>query len=129
MKYKNLFCSALALLCIQLTACTKEIPPGDYDTSEIGKIKKVVPGVIISRRPVNIHNKANENAVTPPAPTAESDYNSNRTRGVEYVIKLNTGSIISVLQAEDLNLKTKEHILVIYGDNTRVMPDDGGDTN
>lgn len=126
------FAVSLVLL---LGACTKDIAPGDYDSAEVGKIKKVVPGVIISKRPVHIHNAAAESASTAidntnPARTAtanDSDTTLNRSHGFEYVIRLNSGAIISLVQTEDLNLKTKQHILVIYGNNTRVVPDDGSD--
>ena len=45
----------------------------------------------------------------------------------EYVIKLNSGHIISVVQAENIKLKNKQRILVIYGANTRVVADHGSE--
>lgn len=119
----------LALICTSLIGCAKAVQPGDYDSAEVGKIKKVVPGVIISKRPVNIHNKTAETVsanVAAPA-TEEANNTLGRSHGFEYVIRLNSGSIISVVQTEDLELKSKQHILVIYGDNTRVVADDGSE--
>ena len=134
MQYKNIFRCFIALLCLLLAACaSKDISPGDYDSSEVGKIKKVVPGVIISKRPVRIHNQVAENTSTAidsntsAATNANNENVVNRSRGYEYVIRLNSGAIISLVQTEDLNLKTKQHILVIYGNNTRVVPDDGSE--
>lgn len=129
MLVKKIVGCLLALCCLQLAGCssTKQVPPGDYDTSEIGKIKKVAPGVIISQRNVTLHNKALENSNTTTPPVSDADYNGNKTHGVEYIIRLNSGAIISVLQAENLNLSPRQHVLVIYGDNTRVMPDQGDD--
>lgn len=133
MKYKSIFCCIAALLSLSLTACTKNIAPGDYDATEVGKIKKVVPGVIISKRPVTIHNQAAENTSATvdnnPNPAVNTEGNNvvTRSHGYEYVIRLNSGAIISLVQTEDLNLKTKQHILVIYGNNTRVVPDDGSE--
>lgn len=125
----KLFGLILTLICFSLMSCAKDMQPGDYDSSEIGKIKKVVPGVIISKRPVKIHSKQTENV--PQTTNAADETNNNnsmsRSHGFEYVIRLNSGSIISVVQTEDLNLKSKQHILVIYGDNTRVVADDGSD--
>jgi outer membrane lipoprotein SlyB len=116
----------IILCCIGLSNCgNKEVPPGDYDSSEVGKIKKVVPGVIISMRPVRLHTPG---ALTANNLEAESENRAlNRSHGFEYVIRLNSGSIISVVQAENINLKVKQHILVISGRNTRVVPDNGSD--
>lgn len=130
---RNRLVSSLALMaCLVLTGCNKELPPGDYDSAEVGKIKKVVPGVIISMRPVRLHNKNAEIGITSPARShtaaeLSGDSMVNRSHGYEYVIKLNSGGIISVVQAENIKLKTKQHILVIYGRNTRVVADNGSD--
>jgi len=128
MKIKTAFKSILVLLFgVVLTACHKGLPPGEYDANEIVKVKKVIPGTIVSKRPVNLHRKSNDIS----ANSKENnliDNGYNQTRGVEYVIKLNSGTIISVVQAEDLKLKTKQKILVIYGKNTRVVADNGSET-
>lgn len=112
-------------LVISLASCSKDLPPGDYDANEIGKIKKVVPGVVISKRPVNLHKQNADN--TNPGSKAVNfpDSGYNQTHGMEYVIKLTSGTIISVVQAEDLRLKNKQKILVIYGKHTRVVADNG----
>ena len=122
---KKIICLILSIISISLIGCAKDIQPGEYDSAEVGKIKKVVPGVIVSKRPVKIHSKTTEGST---ANTPEETNNiASRSHGFEYVIKLNSGAIISVVQTEDLNLKTKQHILVIYGENTRVVADDGSE--
>lgn len=132
MKLTKLLLALPMVVAFGITGC-KEVPPGDYDSAEVGKIKKVVPGVIISMRPVRLHNKNAEIGVTRPATsnasadTFSNESTMNRSHGFEYVIKLNSGSIISVVQAENIKLKTKQHILVIYGHNTRVVADNGSD--
>ncbi|HAU0564956.1 TPA: hypothetical protein JBG48_01015 [Legionella pneumophila] len=130
MKTKFIFKSISSLLLgLLLVSCSNELPPGEYDANEIGKIKKVIPGVIISKRPVNLHRQ-NADANLHVKGGADSnliDGGYNRTHGVEYVIKLNSGTIISVVQAEDLKLKNKQKILVIYGRHTRVVADNGSD--
>ncbi len=132
MKHKNIMSCLVVIFSLLLSACgSKDVAPGDYDASEVGKIKKVVPGVIISKRPVNIHIKSAENLAAPSdnTPPAGADNALVRSTGYEYVIRLNSGTIISVVQTEDVRLKTKQHILVIYGNNTRVVPDDAGENN
>lgn len=107
-----------------LSGCAKDIKPGNYDATEIGKVKKVVAGVIISKRPVKFHS-ATSASVSGGEGYAEGS--ANPSRGFEYVIKLNSGEIVSIAQSEDLKLKVKQHILMIQGENTRIVPDDGSD--
>jgi len=130
MKKIKLVKALTVLFCgLVLNACSKDLPPGEYDATEIGKVKKVIPGTIVSKRVVNLHSKATEELSTESKGTHTLvDSNYNQTRGVEYVIKLNSGSIISVVQNEDLKLKAKQKILVIYGNNTRIVADNGSAT-
>ncbi|MDP3268291.1 MAG: hypothetical protein Q8M40_04515 [Legionella sp.] len=128
MNKRTVFQSLLIIIAsIILVACTKELPPGEYDANEIGKIKKVIPGTIISKRSVNLHRTAETPASGANNQSNFIDNGYNQTHGVEYVIKLNSGSIISVVQSEDLKLKNRQKILVIYGRNTRVVADNGSD--
>lgn len=120
---KSLF---VILLGFTLTSCFKDQPPGDYDASEIGKVKKVIPGTIISKRAVNLHKQTANSKGQSDSNFIDAGYN--QTKGVEYVIRLNSGNIISVVQNEDLKLKNKQKILVIYGRNTRVVADNGSDS-
>lgn len=120
MKYKNILASVLLGVSIALSGCTKDLPPGDYDAAEVGKVKKVVPGVILSKRAVRLHkNSENTEGVV--------DNTGGHSRGFEYVIKLNSGQVISLVQTENLNLKTNQRVLVIYGPNTRVVADEGSE--
>lgn len=126
MNNKSVFKSILVVfLGLVLTGC-KTTPPGEYDANEVGKIKKVIPGTVISKRVVNLHRKSDDTKANAGGDFADNGYN--QTRGVEYVIKLKSGGIISVVQAEDLKLKNKQAILVIYGKNTRVVADNGSET-
>ena len=62
MKCIKLFFGMVGIIsCLLLSSCHKELAPGDYDSSEVGKIKKVVPGTVISVRPVRLHSKNDEN--------------------------------------------------------------------
>lgn len=103
-----------------LTGCaSKTLPPANYDSAEVGKVKKVTAGTIVSMRAVNI--RTNDDA----ANTANAM--PVRSHGYEYVIKLNSGAIVSVVQTEEVPLKTKQKVLLIGGDTTRVVPDDGSE--
>lgn len=114
----------IILSALFLSACAKDLPPSHYESAEVGKLKKVIPGVIISKRPILIDTKKSDAAIAVDGkPTMISD--TKRTRGYEYVVKLSNGDIVSVAQDEDLKLKNKQHVLVIYGENTRVVADEG----
>lgn len=120
MNRKTLLSSILAIfLGFILASCNNTVVPGEYNTNEVGKVKKVIPGTLISKRPVNLRRNASNNL---------ADTNYSQTRGIEYVIKLNSGEIISVVQSEDLRLKPKQKILVIYGRHTRVVADNGSES-
>ncbi|KTC78668.1 hypothetical protein [Legionella cincinnatiensis] len=127
MQRKKLFFKSVLVMLfgLILSSCNNTLPPGEYDTNEVGKVKKVIPGTIISKRPVHLRNMANMNNNTNNNNLVDSGYS--QTRGVEYVIKLNSGGIISVVQSEDLKLKNKQKILVIYGKHTRVVADNGSE--
>ena len=113
----------LSVLLLILTSCSKDLPLGNYDATEVGKVKKVAPGVVISMRAVKFHSK---NSETDKSDNPGTEY-VDGGRGYEYVIRLNSGEIVSVAQAEDLKFKANQHVLVIYGNTTRVMPDDSND--
>ncbi|MGL5742494.1 MAG: hypothetical protein ACRCXC_08060 [Legionella sp.] len=126
MNRKNIFQSVLVLLLgFILASCNNKLPPGEYDTNEVGKVKKVIPGTIISKRPVNLRRNVSAEQNNS---GSFVDNGYSQSRGVEYVIKLNSGGIISVVQAEDLKLKNKQKILVIYGKHTRVVADNGSES-
>lgn len=118
------------ILSIALMSCSsKELPPGDYDAAEVGKVKKVISGTILSARPVRLHNENIENlTLQPDNPHLKSlnDTGITKNHGFEYVIRLQSGHIISVVQADTIQFKPKQHVLIIYGKNTRIMPDNGG---
>lgn len=114
--------TALSLLTLTHCASHHSNPTGDYNEADVGKVNKVAQGVIVSERKVNVYNR----------PTTKKGHivdatDITRKPGYEYVIKLDSGSIISVVQTEDLNLEPQQHILVIYGKSTRVVPDQDAD--
>lgn len=122
MKKKMSLFVILTSLSLLFTGCAKDLPPGNYDANEVGKVKKVVPGVIISKRPINIFaQKSNTNENQVPGDSVK------RTHGYEFIVKLNDGDIVSIAQDEDLKLKVKQHVLVIYGGNTRIVADEGSE--
>lgn len=105
--------------CFFLISCAKE-EPANYDVSEVGKLKKVVSGTIVSQRAVTFHRQLKQEDKT--SSNVSNDF-VDGGQGHVYVIRLNNGSMVSVAQAEDLKLKVKQKVLVIYGKTTRVLAD------
>lgn len=116
---KRIFFVMGLLASLLLGACARDLPAGEYDTSEVGKIKQVASGTIISKRAVKFHSKTGEqsSAATPGTEFVDGG------NGFVYVVKLNSGTIVSVAQAEDLKLKVGQRVLVVYGRHTRILPD------
>jgi outer membrane lipoprotein SlyB len=107
------------MFCLLLSAC-QEIKPSEYETAEVGKLKKVASGVIVSKRPVKFHTKSPKSATAAPG----SEF-IDGGQGYVYIIKLSNGEIVSIAQSEDLQLQVKQRVLVVYGKHTRVFPNDG----
>lgn len=115
------------MLVLSLAGCSSKSTgqaTGDYNSADVGKVNKVVQGVIVSGRTVNVYNKPVSSKKSKPD---EIDTDTTRKTGYEYVIKLDSGAIISVVQTENLELEAGQRILVIYGAQTRVVPDEGTD--
>lgn len=149
-KLALIFCvSAIALI----SGCAQNVSPNTYTTSEVGIASKVVPGVIIAKRVVVVdaNSKAGGLAGAVAGGAAGSvlgtgsaagqvvgavggavvgglignaaDKSFNKHKGVEYIIRLKTGSTIAITQTEDLNLSINQPVLIIYGAMTRIVPD------
>lgn len=121
-KYK-LTALACALL-VGLSGCAKNTSaPTAYADADVGVVKKVQKGVILSARTVRIFNSAN-NAEGKPAnggPSEGAMEGIDYSQGYEYVIRLEDGQIVSLVQTEDTRLPVSQRVLVIYGKTTRVV--------
>lgn len=146
-KFCLLFVSTLIMF-----GCTKDISPSTYDTDQIGHASRVEPGQIISMRSVKIEQNteiggiagAGAGAVAGSTIGGSSEANIlgaiggavigglagnaveghfNQQAGTEFIIKLDNGETISSTQATGLSLHEGQHVLVIYGKTTRIVPD------
>lgn len=143
---------AAAIFCCFLTSCGVSVSPNTYQASEVGVASKVVPGVIVAKRPVNIDANSGAGGLAGIAAGAAAgstvgsgtagnvvgavggavvgglagnaiDKAVNHQRGFEYIIKLKKGSTISVVQSEEQPFRVNQHVLIIYGAMTRLIPD------
>ncbi len=132
--------------------CAKDISPSTYDTDQIGQASRVEPGQIISMRNIKIDQNtevgglagAGVGAVAGSTIGGSSEASIigaiggaliggiagnaaeghfNQQQGTEFIIKLDNGNTISTTQATGLSLHEGQHVLVIYGKTTRIVPD------
>lgn len=156
---KNLFLVASILFTsLFISSCAQNVSPNTYEASQIGRANKVVSGVVISKRAVNID--ANSGAgglagVTAGAAAGSAiggspaanvvgavggaviagilgnaiDKSINHHQGFEYIIKLKNNSTISVVQTQEMQFAVNQRVLVVYGEMTRIIPDNGSMSN
>ncbi len=136
---------------VLLAACAKP-NPNVYSAGEVGEAARVVPGVIVSKRLVEINGNTGIGAGVGAAGGAVAgatigassaahigggiggalvgglvgnviDKAAHSGKGYEYIIKLKHGGTISVVQAPSVELAVGEPVLMIYGATTRIIPD------
>ena len=145
--------SALVAL-LALGGCTSSYSPNTVDSSSVGSVNRVVPGVILSARNVTIRSDgrtagagvgAIAGAVGGSAlgtstregllgglagavigglvGSVAGDAVGNET-GAEYIIRLNDGQTVTVVQGVEPALAAGQRILVVYDRRrTRIIPD------
>ncbi len=150
---RHLVLVAITLFLSSLMGCGKNLSPNTYEAAEVGVAGKVIPGVIIGKRVVNITNNtgvggaagataggvggsaiggstrgniagAIGGAVVGGVVGNAIEKGIGKQKGYEYIIKLNTGSTISITQTKDVEFAINQRVLVIYGAMTRIVPDE-----
>jgi outer membrane lipoprotein SlyB len=109
----------LLLALSALIGCSKEIPPSIYSTSEVGVVTNVKPGIVVSSRMVKL-DKTPQTAETSSGPTSSAFQKD----GYEYVVQLEDGTIISIIQNEQIKFKNNQRVFIIYGKTTRIVSND-----
>jgi outer membrane lipoprotein SlyB len=143
------------LVTIFLTSCAENPSPNIYTTPEVGVASKVNKGTVLSARAVVIDNNSGAGGLAGSVAGAAGgaalgnsassvvigavggavvggvlgnavDKSANSHRGYEYMIQLEKGRIISIAQSDPVPFRVHQHVLVVYGALTRVVPDDLG---
>jgi outer membrane lipoprotein SlyB len=136
-----------------LGGCARNISPNTYTGNDVGVVSIVKPGVIISKRTITINNDTGIGMLSGATAggaagsmiggnTATNvvgavggvvvggivgnavDKAINTHQGYEYIIKLDAGPTISVVQEQQLQFNVNQRVLVIYGEMTRIVADD-----
>lgn len=121
-KYK-LALGALALV-LGFSGCAKNTAsPTAYADADVGVVKKVQKGVVLSERTVRIYNNPANTGEAKPGnnPNEGAVEGLDYSQGFEYVIRLEDGQIVSLVQNEGPRLPVSQRVLVIYGKTTRVV--------
>lgn len=150
MKKTNLILIAF-LICI-LPACTSDINSDYYEAGQVGRVNKVIKGIVISARTIYVTDEdrgtgslagaviggvagsmvggdRNMNVLGAAVGGTAGAAIGSKTEKVitkqdatEYVIETDDGKIMSITQGNDQTLKIGQRILVIYGNRARVVP-------
>jgi len=111
-----LLCVCIALL----AACSKDMQPDVYDTAEIGVVARVTKGVIISKNPVKITMSGEDSTINALPAANEFDKGVQFKKGFQYIIQLEDGQVISVVENENVSFKPKQKVLITFGKTTRI---------
>jgi outer membrane lipoprotein SlyB len=147
---------SLVVSCLTTAGCAQTLSPNVYQNYEVGVAKRVLPGVIIAKRAICIDNATGIGGFAGATTGAvvgsglgcsgassiagavggaliagvignEIDKAVNHHQGMEYMIRLKNGAVVSIVQMQDIPFCLHQHVLVIYGHcrgNTRIVPDE-----
>lgn len=115
---RNIIFTFIVIAWSTLVACSKDITPTVYGSSDVGVVTTVKPGIVVSKRAIKIdRNKDSQDSQTK-TPSAF------HKEGFEYIVQMEDGSIISVVQDEKIKFKKNQKVFVIYGGSvTRIVAD------
>lgn len=146
---KNLLSSVLGVLL--LAGCASDINSNYYTTGQTGKVSTVSPCTVVSVRYVNVSNQSGAGTLigSVAGGVAGSTIGSGSTAhtlgavggallgglvgdlteqsassqtGLEYIVKLDNGQIISISQGTGQALGVGQRCFVLFGSTNRVVP-------
>jgi len=133
-----------------LSGCAENVSPNVYDARDAGRVNRVVPAVVVAIRPVAINATTGVGTGVGVAAGAVAgsaiggntrtsllggiggavaggllghaiEKGVNTKQGMEYVLRLRNGSMLTVTQGADLNLGVGQKVFIIYGRKTRII--------
>lgn len=139
-----------------LSGCTDSFNTSTYQAGDVGQANRVVPARVVSMRFVRIDNNSGVGGLTGAVVGGVAgsaigggsraniigavggavvggllgnavEKGVRKNQGIEYVLKSRqTGDLLTVTQLQDINLQVGQKVLIIYGRQTRVVPDTRG---
>lgn len=139
-------------VCVMLTACAQDINSNSYSASAVGQTDSVEHGVIVSVRAVDIQGSDSPvgmiaggtaggfagstighgggSVLAAVGGALAGAFLGNFTQkelteltANQYFIKMNSGKTISVIQGKENPLTVGQHVSVIFGQVTKIIPD------
>lgn len=136
-------------------ACAPEVSPDSYSVGAVGQVNRVVRGEIVSARAVAIEGTtgigttagagagavagstignsveasivgAIGGAVIGGLAGAMVEESATAQTGMEYIVETSNGALLTVVQGVEPILAVGQPVMVIYGQRSRVIADDGG---
>ena len=142
-----------------ITGCAPSLSSESYTYGGVGQINRVVPGVVVSSRMIQVSDDTNAGdggmtgtlaggttgliagsaigggrgsalaavggAVIGGIMGNMAQKRLTEQQGIEYVVKLKSGSYISVVQGTDIIYRPGQRVLVQYGRRARIVADPG----
>jgi outer membrane lipoprotein SlyB len=154
MRLKARMAITLGVLAL-LAACQRDISPDSYAVGSVGQVNRTVRGVVISVRPVNIGGsqsglgigvgaaggglagsalgKGSGNGlavlggvIAGGIAGAIAEDAMTRQTGIEYVVQTENGALLTIVQGPQPAFSITQKVLVIYGNQARVVADPAG---
>lgn len=138
---------------LTLFSCAPNVSVDTYAVGSVGQVNRAVQGIIISARPVKISGTnsgigagagagagaaggatlggdaagmavgAIAGAVVGGVAGVLTEEELTKQTGMEYVVKTGNGSLISVVQSDDVPFEINQHVIVVYGTRSRIIND------
>lgn len=138
-------------LCFLLAGCAGNVSPNVYTAEDVGQLNQAIPATVVSMRPITVSTNTGAGGLVGAAAGATAgsliggsteahilgalggavvggvaghaiEGGIGKKHGMEYVLKLNNGKLVTVAQAEDLHLSRHQKVMIIYGKQTRIVP-------
>jgi outer membrane lipoprotein SlyB len=118
---------SLGLILAGLSGCGPSYSPDTYASSAVQQANKVEQGIVIGVRDVAVSASGTTGAVTGAAAGGiagtAAEHIAADTNAYEYIVRKGNGDLVSVTQKDKTPLALGQHVLVIAGNQARVVPD------
>ena len=143
---------SIILVMFLVSGCAPNISPDSYAVGSVGQVNRVVRGIIISARSVDISGTSGVGTATGFAAGAAggaalggdpagmalgaiggaivggvagamTEEALTSQMGMEYIVETERGALMTVVQGSDNPLSVGQKVLVVYGTRSRIIPD------
>lgn len=149
---KKIFILLASIPLIFLSGCASNISSQSYEVGSVGQTSRVVPATVVSARPVDVAGTKNigtpvgaiaggvagsaigggaranilgaiGGAVIGGLAGTAIESGVTKQTGMEYVVELQSGGLVTLVQGPETVLSVGQRVLLIYGPPARLIPD------